>query len=96
MDATTLKVLRRHRSDDRARSARVAGPPAARSTGEARSSGTVSIDLTGAHVSKRRPVGTADHELLALGRPDETAGVDRDACVPDPACFENPLDCTGI
>ena len=53
MDATTLKVLRRHRSDDRARSARVASPPAARSTGEARSSGTVSIDLTGAHVSKR-------------------------------------------
>jgi hypothetical protein len=53
MDATTLRVLRRHRSDDRAQSARVASPPAARSAGEARSTGRVSIDLTGAHVSQR-------------------------------------------
>ncbi len=27
--------------------------------------------------------------------PDETPGATRDACLPDPACFANPLSCTG-
>lgn len=39
------------------------------------------------------PAGGFTFDYLTCG-PDETAGQDRDACVPDPACFEDPLACT--